>query len=201
MSICFLVLRKNPAPERSSQMPFRISCGKMEYNRFAAATVRRDTFSWFIEWNDLTKQNLSPAVEQLRAVDKGKLRRTSYQANRVLQITLNALPIFVSQFEMSEWLWLNWICSISVLSRLPFVPVQKNTIYMRNERFTASMLIHFVQNFVMCSVFNRMSCHDLRNVCIPSESMVIIWQKITNNTKHCISFGSTWKCVAKAQRK
>lgn len=157
MSICFLVLRKNPAPERSSQMPFRISCGKMEYNRFAAATVRRDTFSWFIEWNDLTKQNLSPAVEQLRAVDKGKLQRTSYQANRVLQITLNALPIFVSQFEMSEWLWLNWICSISVLSRLPFVPVQK-TRYTWETNASLPQCSFTLCKILWCAVY-LIGCH------------------------------------------
>lgn len=116
---------------QSSQVPFLIAA-VIECNRFTAATVRQDTFSWYpFEWNDLTKWNLSPiAVEPLT-------REIAYSLNEYFQWCTNFCQ---SQTKMNEPII---IVSIEYIPNLFFFCWR---IYQCLQCTTnASLLIHFVQ--------------------------------------------------------
>lgn len=177
MSILLGSWVKAKQSRRSSQVPFLIAA-VIECNRFTAATVRQDTFSWYpFEWNDLTKWNLSPvAVEPLTR----EKRRTSYQMkiayslNEYFQWCANFCQ---SQTKMNEPIIIVSIEYIPNLFFFSLTHLPMSLVY--SKCFTAHSLC---ANFLMCHVFTN-GCHaTIREIyiCIPTwrkKDMVIIWAK------------------------
>lgn len=164
MSILLGSWVKAKQSRHSSQVPFLIAA-VIECNRFTAATVRQDTFSWYpFEWNDLTKWNLSPvAVEPLTR----EKRRTSYQMkiayslNEYFQWCANFCQ---SQTKMNEPII---IVSIEYIPNLLFLLTHLPMSLMHRQMLHCSFTLCKFSD-VPC-IHQRMSCHDSRNIYMHSD--------------------------------
>lgn len=151
-----------------TQVPFLIAA-VIECNRFTAATVRKDTFSWYpFEWNDLTKWNLSPwpLSRWQGKSDAHHIKRKS----RKFSIIFNDMPTFVSQ----RLKWTNrFLFKLNIYSDSSFWRICGFANARLHDEQHQRQMLHCsftLCKFLICHVFSN-GCHaTIRNIYICMHS-------------------------------